>query len=81
MTAESPAEESAPETRAPLALRLALVALGVLGLCLGYRQVTSPDLGFHLATARWILENGDDILRFYPPGAELLLRQADFARR
>jgi hypothetical protein len=39
-------------------MKAALVALGLLGLCLGYREVTSPDLGFHLATARWILENG-----------------------
>lgn len=58
MPAESPVAESDSSAPTSLALRSGLIALGVLGLCLGYRQVTSPDLGFHLATARWILENG-----------------------
>ena len=40
---------------------LFVVALGlvaILGAVLGYRQITSPDLGFHLATARWIAAHG-----------------------
>ena len=37
---------------------LAFGLLGLLGLALGFRQITSPDLGFHLATARWMLEHG-----------------------
>ncbi len=35
-----------------------VLALALLGLGLGFREISSPDLGFHLATARWILENG-----------------------
>lgn len=58
MPAENHVAESDSSARTTSALRLGLIALAVLGLCLGYRQVTSPDLGFHLATARWILENG-----------------------
>ena len=42
--------------RLPLVIALAL--LFVLGLSLGHRQLISPDLGFHLCSARWILENG-----------------------
>lgn len=58
MTDSSPAPSNSAAWSLPAAVRLALLALFLLGLILGYRQVTSPDLGFHLATARWILENG-----------------------
>ena len=36
---------------------IALVFL--LGQVLGMREIASPDLGFHLSTARFILENGE----------------------
>ena len=29
----------------------------VLGALLGWRQIASPDIGFHLSTARWIVEH------------------------
>ena len=36
----------------------AWVMVFVLGGVLGLREIVSPDIGFHLATARWILEHG-----------------------
>lgn len=54
-----------PDLAAPTSARLerwlwwaALGALTLLGLVLGYRQISSPDLGFHMTSARWILEHG-----------------------
>lgn len=51
-----------PSPRAPSHGRAPLVsaagAVFVLGALLGWREIGSPDLGFHLATARWILEQG-----------------------
>ena len=35
----------------------AVAACFVLGILLGWRQVASPDIGFHLSTARWIVEH------------------------
>ncbi len=58
------AGRSTPRTRP--AVLLALGALALLGVALGWREVTSPDLGFHLATARWILEHG------WVPGTDML---------
>lgn len=49
-----------------------LVSLFLLGAVLGLRQINSPDLGFHLQSARWILENGripsKDIFTYTVPG-------------
>ena len=41
-----------------IALLVAIGSLFVLGLVFGHRQLISPDLGFHLSSAQWILENG-----------------------
>lgn len=41
-----------------IALFIALAAMFVSGSILGHRQIISPDLGFHLSSAKWILENG-----------------------
>lgn len=35
----------------------AMAALAGLGILLGIRPISSPDIGFHLATARWIVQN------------------------
>lgn len=55
----------AAETTAPreggtrrVMLVVVFVLLGVFGLVHGFREIASPDIGFHLATARYILENG-----------------------
>lgn len=45
-----------PPKASPL-LRASLALVFVLGCCLGYREIISPDIGFHLATARWMLAN------------------------
>lgn len=37
---------------------LLLGSLFLMGLVLGYQKVNSPDLGFHMSSARWILEHG-----------------------
>ncbi len=37
---------------------VSVVLLLVLGAALGYRQINSPDIGFHLATADWIVAHG-----------------------
>lgn len=47
---------AAPPGASPWLL-VALAAIGVLGIVLGVRLIASPDLGFHLATARWMLDN------------------------
>lgn len=36
---------------------LAVVCLFLIGALLGIRQISSPDLGFHLSSAKWIIEN------------------------
>ncbi len=61
-TASAPPETerpAAPEVAGGLRVWLwGLIGLMfVLGATLGWRQITSPDIGFHLATARWIVEN------------------------
>ena len=38
-------------------MSIGLGACFVLGAVLGWRQIASPDLGFHLSTARWMVEN------------------------
>src|SRR5512147_1972403 len=38
-------------------LWLAVAACGALGALLGFRQIASPDIGFHLSTARWMVEH------------------------
>jgi len=38
-------------------LWLAVALCFGLGVLLGWRQVASPDIGFHLSTARWIVEH------------------------
>lgn len=35
-----------------------LVLSGLLGIVLGYRQISSPDIGWHLAYAWWIIARG-----------------------
>ncbi len=37
---------------------LVLISLFFMGAIFGYRRICSPDLGFHLSSARWILQNG-----------------------
>ncbi len=39
-------------------LYVVLAAVFLLGLVMGYQKVNSPDLGFHLSSARWIIQNG-----------------------
>ncbi len=41
-----------------VAFWIAVAALVVVGTLLGCRQITSPDLGWHLSYARWIVDNG-----------------------
>ena len=36
---------------------LMVSCLFLMGAIFGFRQIVSPDLGFHLSSARWILEN------------------------
>jgi hypothetical protein len=36
---------------------VALILVLALGVVLGWRQIVSPDLGWHLSYARWICEN------------------------
>lgn len=38
-------------------LWISLSAVFLCGVFLGIREIVSPDIGFHLSTARWILEN------------------------
>lgn len=36
----------------------ALVAVFLMSACLGYRQIFSPDIGYHMATGQFVLEQG-----------------------
>lgn len=44
-------------TNSGTAVRLALVAVLAVSLALGWRQIGSPDIGFHLAVGRWIADH------------------------
>lgn len=54
---EQPAHESGGWS-AKAAKAAAWVMLALLGIALGWHEIGSPDIGFHLSTARWIVENG-----------------------
>jgi hypothetical protein len=43
--------------KSPIMLWISLSAVFLCGAFLGIREIVSPDIGFHLSTARWILEN------------------------
>lgn len=43
--------------RPPRWVLIAWTALLAFGFTLGFRQITSPDLGWHLSYAQWIVEN------------------------
>jgi hypothetical protein len=57
------AHQPAPGSPAPARpgrplLWACLFLLAAAGVALGYRQIASPDLGFHLALGRWTVEHG-----------------------
>lgn len=43
--------------RPPRWVLIAWAALMIFGLALGFRQISSPDLGWHLSYAHWIVDN------------------------
>jgi hypothetical protein len=51
--------QQAPNSRLRKGMKIfAVVALFFMGLVFGIRKISSPDVGFHLQTARWILQHG-----------------------
>jgi hypothetical protein len=58
---DRPSDQAREVAHSPVVRVLLWFVLGLLlllGVALGYREIASPDLGFHLSTARWIIENG-----------------------
>lgn len=56
--APAPQPVAAEPSASPWLVWVALALLALLGAALGFRQITSPDIGFQLNAGRWIAEHG-----------------------
>jgi hypothetical protein len=77
-TEETPAKEVVLTRDHMLALPVGLLTIGVV-LALGATQVSNADLGFHLATGRYVLDTGTipatNVLSFTEPNHPWLLHE------